>query len=116
MDYRSLNKLKNTYVDQLPDHVHPRSGHIHSRFQQTATATGRLSSDNPNMQNIPIRSAEGQSRNSETALLHYGSGYSACSGYPMKDALLQLPFVETSNECALTWDVRDQEVDRHTCF
>ena len=60
LDYRSLNKLKNTYVDQLPDHVHPRSGHIHSRFQQTATATGRLSSDNPNMQNIPIRSAEGR--------------------------------------------------------
>jgi len=60
LDYRSLNKLKNTYVDQLPDHVHSRSGHIHSRFQQTATATGRLSSDNPNLQNIPVRSSEGR--------------------------------------------------------
>ena len=58
--YRALNKLKNTYVDQLPTYVHPRTGHIHSTFHQVATATGRLSSDNPNLQNIPVRSAEGR--------------------------------------------------------
>ena len=60
LDYRSLYKLKHTYLDQLPTHVHSRSGRIHSRFNQTATATGRLSSDNPNLQNIPVRTAEGR--------------------------------------------------------
>ena len=60
LDYRTLNKLKNTYVDQLPTHVHQASGCIHSTFRQTGTATGRLSSENPNLQNIPVRSSEGR--------------------------------------------------------
>jgi len=60
LDYRSLYKLKHTYLDQLPTYVHSRSGRIHSRFNQTATATGRLSSDSPNLQNIPVRTAEGR--------------------------------------------------------
>ena len=58
--YRTINKLKNTYVDQLPNYVHSGSGRIHSTFQQTGTATGRLSSENPNLQNIPVRSTEGR--------------------------------------------------------
>ena len=58
--YRSINKLKNTYVDQLPTFVHQASGCIHSTFRQTGTATGRLSSENPNLQNIPVRSSEGR--------------------------------------------------------
>jgi DNA polymerase-1 len=60
LNYRSLYKLKHTYLDQLPTYVHSHSGRIHSSFNQTATATGRLSSENPNLQNIPVRTAEGR--------------------------------------------------------
>ena len=60
LKYRTLNKLKNTYIDQLPEYVHLNSGNIHSTFHQTGTATGRLSSENPNLQNIPVRSTEGR--------------------------------------------------------
>ena len=58
--YRTINKLKNTYIDQLPGYVHSVSGNIHSTFHQTGTSTGRISSENPNLQNIPIRSSEGR--------------------------------------------------------
>jgi DNA polymerase-1 len=60
LQYRELNKLKNTYVDQLPSFVDPDSNRIHSSFRQTVAATGRLASDNPNLQNIPIRTEEGR--------------------------------------------------------
>jgi len=58
--YRSISKLKSTYVDALPAMVHPQTGRIHTSYNQTVTATGRLSSSNPNLQNIPIRTAEGR--------------------------------------------------------
>jgi DNA polymerase-1 len=58
-DYRELTKLKSTYVDALPGLVHPETGRIHSEFNQTGTATGRLSSSNPNLQNIPVRTELG---------------------------------------------------------
>ena len=57
--YRGLTKLKSTYVDALPRMVNPRTGRIHSSFNQALAATGRLSSNNPNLQNIPIRTPEG---------------------------------------------------------
>ncbi len=60
LDYRGLVKLKNTYVDPLPDLVNPKTGRIHSSFSQTTAATGRLASNNPNMQNIPVRTEEGR--------------------------------------------------------
>lgn len=60
LDYRELVKLKNTYVDSLPLMVHDRTGRIHTSFNQVVAVTGRLSSDNPNLQNIPIRTERGR--------------------------------------------------------
>jgi DNA polymerase I len=60
LEYREVSKLKGTYVDALPPLVHPRTGRIHAEFNQTVAVTGRLSSQNPNLQNIPIRSELGR--------------------------------------------------------
>jgi DNA polymerase-1 len=60
LEYRSMHKLKNTYTDRLPEQVDPDSGRVHTSYHQAVAATGRLSSSNPNLQNIPIRSAEGR--------------------------------------------------------
>ena len=60
IEYRQFAKLKNTYVDALPDLVHPETGRVHASFNQVVAATGRLSSSDPNLQNIPIRSEEGR--------------------------------------------------------
>lgn len=60
LEYRGFAKLQSTYVDALPKLVHAKTGRVHTSFNQTVTATGRLSSSNPNLQNIPIRSEEGR--------------------------------------------------------
>ncbi len=60
LEHRSLNKLKTTYTDRLPEQVDPRSGRIHTSYHQAVAATGRLSSSQPNLQNIPVRTREGR--------------------------------------------------------
>lgn len=60
LDYRTLEKLRSTYVDALPENIHPRTRRIHCTFNQSVAATGRLSCQDPNLQNIPIRSTEGK--------------------------------------------------------
>jgi len=59
LGYRNLSKLKSTYIDALPRLIHPETGHVHTSYNQTVTATGRLSSSDPNLQNIPVRAEEG---------------------------------------------------------
>jgi len=60
LEYRSLSKLKSTYTDKLPQQVNPKTGRVHTSYHQAVAATGRLSSTDPNLQNIPIRSEEGR--------------------------------------------------------
>ena len=60
LDFRGLSKLKSTYVDALPNQVLEQTGHVHTDYMQTVAATGRLSSNNPNLQNIPIRTERGR--------------------------------------------------------
>ncbi|WP_431157365.1 DNA polymerase I [Winogradskyella poriferorum] len=60
LDYRGLSKLKSTYVDALPEQVNPQTHRVHTDYMQTVAATGRLSSNNPNLQNIPIRTERGR--------------------------------------------------------
>ena len=60
LDYRGVSKLKSTYADALPAAIHPKTGRVHTNYLQCATATGRLSSNDPNLQNIPIRTELGQ--------------------------------------------------------
>ena len=60
LEWRQLAKLKSTYVDALPQHIHPESGRVHTRFSIAGASTGRLASSDPNLQNIPIRTREGR--------------------------------------------------------
>src|SRR5262249_52411376 len=60
LDYRTPPKLRSTYTDKLAEHVNPRCGRVHTSYHQAVAATGRLSSNDPNLQNIPIRTEEGR--------------------------------------------------------
>jgi DNA polymerase-1 len=60
LEHRGLNKLMSTYIDKLPQEINPRTGRVHTSYQQAVASTGRLSSTSPNLQNIPIRTAEGR--------------------------------------------------------
>jgi DNA polymerase-1 len=60
LEHRTLSKLKSTYTDRLPEQIHPRTGRVHTSYHQTVASTGRLSSSDPNLQNIPTRTPEGR--------------------------------------------------------
>jgi DNA polymerase-1 len=60
LEYRTLSKLKSTYTDKLPEMINPKTGRVHTSYHQAVAATGRLSSADPNLQNIPVRTAEGR--------------------------------------------------------
>jgi DNA polymerase-1 len=60
LEHRGLSKLKSTYTDKLPKMIHPKSGRIHTNYAQAVAVTGRLSSNEPNLQNIPVRTPEGR--------------------------------------------------------
>ncbi|MDN5288591.1 MAG: polA [Mucilaginibacter sp.] len=77
LDFRQLQKLKSTYVDALPQMVNPRTGRVHTSYNQAVAATGRLSSVNPNLQNIPIRTERG--REVRKAFIPRDSGHSIVS-------------------------------------
>lgn len=77
LDFRQLQKLKSTYVDALPTMVNPKTGRIHTSYNQAVAATGRLSSNNPNLQNIPIRTERG--REVRKAFIPRDSGHSIVS-------------------------------------
>ncbi len=72
LDYRALTKLKSTYTDKLPESIDPRTGRVHTNYGQAVAVTGRLASNDPNLQNIPIRTAEGR-RIRETFIAPPGS-------------------------------------------
>ena len=75
--YRELTKLKSTYVDSLPDLINPKTGRLHTSFNQAVAVTGRLSSNNPNLQNIPIRTDRG--REIRRAFISRGDGFTLVS-------------------------------------
>ncbi len=77
LDYREVRKLKSTYVDSIPELINPRTGRVHTNYMQTIVATGRLSSNNPNLQNIPVRTPRGQEI--RKAFVARGEGYRVLS-------------------------------------
>jgi len=125
LEYRTLKKLKSTYVDALPEMVDPKTGRIHTSYMQTVAATGRLSSNNPNLQNIPIRSEKGREirkafipRNEDYILL--AADYSqielriiaALSGDEnMQEAFVNGEDIHTAT-AAKVFGVKPEEVDR----
>ncbi|MDR2172193.1 MAG: DNA polymerase I [Planctomycetaceae bacterium] len=105
-EYRQLAKLKGTYVDALPELIHPVTGRIHSSFNQVSTVTGRLSSSNPNLQNIPVRTASGREiRKAFKA----GEGYDlllSCD-YSQIELRVLAHFSEDERLCEAFWNNED---------
>lgn len=111
LEYRELSKLKSTYVDSLPDIINPATNRVHTSFNQTVTATGRLSSSGPNLQNIPIRTEEGKkirkafiasSRNNLLLSADYSQIELRILGHLSQDANLVKAFKEGSDIHAYT--------------
>ncbi|MCI0745171.1 MAG: DNA polymerase I [Verrucomicrobia subdivision 3 bacterium] len=109
LEYRVLTKLKSTYVDTLPQAIWPKTGRVHTTFNQTATSTGRLNSGNPNVQNIPIRTEQG--REIRRAFVPRGEGFVLLSA---DYSQIELRIIAAlSNETALL-DAFARDIDIHT--
>jgi DNA polymerase-1 len=105
LEHRQISKLKGTYVDALPTMVHPRTGRIHTSFNQTVTATGRLSSSDPNLQNIPVRRENGQAV--RKAFLPAPGWVLLCADYSQIELRLLAHFCQDETLCRAFAEGRD---------
>jgi DNA polymerase I len=109
LEYRVLTKLKSTYVDTLPLAIWPKTGRVHTTFNQTATATGRLNSNNPNVQNIPIRTERG--REIRRAFVHRGDGWLLLSA---DYSQIELRIIAALSHETAMLDAFARDIDIHT--
>jgi DNA polymerase I len=109
LEYRVLTKLKSTYVDTLPQAVWPKTGRVHTTFNQTATATGRLNSGNPNVQNIPIRTERG--REIRRAFVPRGEGWLLLSA---DYSQIELRIIAALSKETAMLDAFARDIDIHT--
>jgi DNA polymerase I len=109
LEYRLLTKLKSTYVDTLPQAIWPKTGRVHTTFNQTATATGRLNSGNPNVQNIPIRTERG--REIRRAFVHRGEGWLLLSA---DYSQIELRIIAALSHETAMLDAFARDIDIHT--
>ena len=109
LDYRQLQKLKSTYVDALPQLVNPKTGRVHTSYNQAVAATGRLSSTNPNLQNIPIRTERG--REVRKAFIPRDSGHTIVSA---DYSQIELRIIAEISKDANMMEAFVQNLDIHT--
>jgi len=124
LEYRQIAKLKSTYLDALPELIDPKTGRIHATFNQTGAETGRLSSNNPNLQNIPVRTDMG--RRIRAAFVPYAKGHMLLSAdysqielrilaHLSKDGNLKEAFMQGEDihryTASLMFDVKENKVD-----
>jgi DNA polymerase-1 len=110
LDYRSVAKLKSTYTDKLPQQINPRTGRVHTSYHQAVAATGRLSSSDPNLQNIPVRTVEG--RRIRQAFIAPEGHRILAADYSQIELRIMAHFSGDTNLCAAFADHTD--VHRHT--
>lgn len=111
LEYRTLSKLISTYLDALPQLIRPETGRIHTSFNQTVTATGRLSSSDPNLQNIPVRTEEGKKIRS---LFVPGKGYDCFISSDYSQVELRVLAHMSGDESLIQAFVNNEDIHRRT--